>query len=245
MDMAAACPPLPRRTGGRMRPKALIVEDDRAIAELIALYLEKEGIDAEARDSAESALAAARASSFDLVVLDINLPEKDGFDFLRDFRSASPAPVIIVSARESDEDKVLGLGLGADDFVTKPFSPRVLAARARAQLRRVGLSSRQGSRAAFGPFTLDAEARTLEKDGTRVALSRKEFEVLAFLASRPGAAFRPEEIYKAVWGNEYGDLSTVAVHVQRVRRKIEDDPSSPRYLTTDPGLGYRLIGGGA
>lgn len=223
-----------------MEATALIVEDDKAIADLIVLYLSNDGIMTRVCESAEAARTALGTAPADLIILDINLPGMDGFEFLHELRANSTVPVIIVSARESDEDKVLGLGLGADDFVTKPFSPRVLAARARAQLRRVGFGSAVKPRLIFGPFNLDFESRTLERNGERVSLSRKEFELLAYLARKPGVPSRPEEIYEAVWGNNFGDLSTVGVHIQRLRRKIEDDPSFPRYLTSEHGFGYRL-----
>ena len=147
--------------------------------------------------------------------------------------------MIIVSARESDEDKILGLDLGADDFVSKPFSPKVLAARVHAQLRRAAY----GDRVAFGPYVLDVAGRLLERGGERVPLSRREFELFAFLVSNEGKTYGPEELYKSVWGLEHGDLSTVAVHVQRIRRKIEEEGLPPRWLVTVPGAGYRFLGG--
>jgi DNA-binding response OmpR family regulator len=235
--------------GGRPA-RVLIVEDDREIAELIAAYLEREAIAAEIVGSAEAAVLECAERAPDLVVLDLGLPGADGLDFLRVFRERSTAPVVIVSARESDEDKVAGLGLGADDFVSKPFSPKVLAARVKAQLRRSAYSSSSpgaprlaSTRLGFGPYVLDYEGKLLERDGARVPLSRREFELLAFLASNEGKTFGPEELYKAVWGLEHGDLSTVAVHVQRVRRKIEAEGSQPRWIVTVPGAGYRFLGG--
>lgn len=226
----------------------LIVEDDREIAELIRTYLEREGFAALAVGSAEEAILECALRMPDLMVLDIGLPGADGLELLRHFRGRSTAPVIIVSARESDEDKVVGLGLGADDFVSKPFSPKVLAARVKAQLRRLAFDSRDpldAARTAFGPYVLDFEGKLLERGGARVPLSRREFELLAFLAANEGKTFAPEALYKAVWGLEHGDLSTVAVHVQRVRRKIEEDGSRPRYLVTVPGAGYRFLRGEA
>lgn len=229
-----------------MNARVLIVEDDRAIADIIFLYLTKDGIAAERRESAEDALDFFHREGADLVVLDLNLPGMDGFEFLGELRKTSTVPVIIVSAREADEDKVLGLGLGADDFVTKPFSPRVLAARVRAQLRRslyagaagVGPDGAAAQSIAFGPFVLLIDERRLERDGRRVPLSRKEFELLSFLASHRRAAFTPEELYREVWGSDYGDLSTVAGHVRRLRLKLEEDPSSPLWIRTVHGFGY-------
>jgi DNA-binding response OmpR family regulator len=227
----------------------LIVEDDREIAELIRTYLERDGFAALTVGSAEEAILEYAVRLPDLMVLDLGLPGADGLELLRHFRGRSTAPVIIVSARESDEDKVVGLGLGADDFVSKPFSPKVLAARVKAQLRRTGylrdaLGSRgapDAARMAFGPYVLDFEGKLLERGGARVPLSRREFELLAFLAANEGKTFAPDALHKAVWGLEHGDLSTVAVHVQRVRRKIEEDGSHPRWLVTVPGAGYRFL----
>ncbi len=220
---------------------ALVVEDEIEIAELIATYLRREGAEVETAGSAEEAAEKARRRPPCIVILDLGLPGADGMEFLRDFRALSDAPVIVVSARESDEDKIASLGLGADDFVQKPFSPRVLAARAKAHLRRVAASAEDGAgpRArSFGPFSIDYEGKTLRRSGKPVPLSRKEFELLAFLASRPGRPFRSEELFERVWGREYGDVSTVAVHVQRLRKKIEDDPSDPARIRTVPGFGY-------
>jgi two-component system response regulator RegX3 len=224
--------------------RVLVVEDDREIAELIEAYLARDGALVELAASSEEAEARCAVTAHDLVLLDLGLPGADGLEFLKRFRAKSLAPVIIVSARESDEDKVAGLGLGADDFVSKPFSPKVLAARVRAQLRRASYSAPAPERLAFGPFLIDLEGGFLERAGERVPLSRREFELLAFLAGNEGRSFGPEELYRAVWGPGHGDLSTVAVHVQRVRRKIEEDPHNPRYLRTVPGSGYRFVGGG-
>jgi two-component system response regulator RegX3 len=222
----------------------LVVEDDRAIAELVATYLERDGERVRIAGSAAEALALRSVEPPDLVILDLGLPDADGLEFLRTLRTESLVPVIIVSARESDEDKVQGFGLGADDFVSKPFSPRVLAARVRAQLRRAAYAGPGGptlERIAFGPFVLDFAGRLLSRSGERVALSRKEFELLSYLVKNAGRSFSPEELYKEVWRLDHGDLSTVAVHIQRIRRKIEDVPSSPIWVQTVPGAGYRFV----
>jgi DNA-binding response OmpR family regulator len=233
--------------------RILVVEDDHDIAELICVYLEREGLRTTIVGSAEEAVIDLAERSPDLLVLDLGLPGADGLELLRRVRDKSTFPVIIVSARESDEDKVAGLGLGADDFVSKPFSPKVLAARVKAQLRRCtdyrdgpedGGADGRGPRAErllFGPFTLDFEGKVLERGGRMVGLSRREFELLAFLASNEGRTFGPEELYGSVWGLEHGDLSTVAVHVRRIRQKIEGE-GPPRWLVTVPGAGYRFVG---
>lgn len=234
----------------------LVVEDDPAIAELVATYLGRDGHDVSIAATAEAALARMDEIP-DLVLLDLGLPGMDGLQFLRAFRTASMAPVIIVSARESDEDKLEGLGLGADDFISKPFSPRVLAARVGALLRRIDLESGadpdrstggvaaagRSNVLAFGPFLLDGDACTLSRDGGTLPLSRREFQLLYFLVSQPGRSFGAAELHREVWRLEHGDLSTVAVHVQRLRRKIEDDPAEPRWIRTVPGSGYRFVPG--
>jgi two-component system response regulator RegX3 len=231
----------------------LIVEDDREIAELVAAYLGRDGLATVIVGSAEEAILECASRLPELLLLDLGLPGADGLELLRYFREKSRAPVIIVSARESDEDKVIGLGLGADDFVSKPFSPKVLAARVKAQLRRAAYPraaygapdgpASGGAQIAFGPYVLDFDGKLLERGGERVPLSRREFELLAFLASNEGKTYGPEALYKAVWGLEHGDLSTVAVHVQRVRRKIEEEGALPRWLVTVPGAGYRFLSG--
>jgi len=236
-------------SGGPPR-SILVLEDDLAIAELIAAYLGREGFVVRLASSAEEALAGMGELP-DLVLLDLGLPGMDGLEFLRAFRTSSVAPVIIVSARESDEDKLEGLGLGADDFVTKPFSPRLLAARVSALLRRVDYEARAraeaeaagpgGGRVVFGPFDLDLAGRLLRREGRTVALSHREFELLAFLASHPGRSYGAAELHAEVWRLEHGDLSTVAVHIQRIRRKIEEEPSAPSWIRTVPGAGYRFV----
>jgi DNA-binding response OmpR family regulator len=224
-----------------MKAKVLVVEDVREMAELIRLYLGREGIETELCETAEQALETLARFPFDLIVLDLNLPGMDGFEFLHEVRSRRELPVLIVSARDADEDIVAGLGIGADDYVTKPFSPKVLAARVRAHLRRSsGAFPAAQNQLRFGPFTLNLDAYLLRKEGTRIHLSAREFEVLAFLAAAAGKALAPEAIYRGVWKNEYGDLTVVAVYVQRLRRKIEDDPQNPLYIETVHGVGYRL-----
>jgi two-component system response regulator RegX3 len=224
-----------------MKARVLIIEDVQEMGELIRLYLEKEGMDTVLCATAEEGLALLAVRSFNLVVLDINLPGMDGFEFLQRLRPTSGVPVMIVSARDADEDLVLGLGIGADEFITKPFSPKVLVARVRALLRRAaGLQPAADGCLRFGEFTLDLEGYLLKRGGQKVPLSAKEFEVLACFARNPGKALSPQAIYAEVWKNAYGDLSAVAVYVQRLRRKIEADPATPRFIETVPRLGYRF-----
>jgi two-component system response regulator RegX3 len=220
-----------------MKDRIVIIEDVAEMAELVRLYCEREGWETVVFETAEEALEGM-GDRVSLVILDLNLPGMDGFAFLDRFRKSSKAPVLIVSARSADEDIITGLGYGADEFVTKPFSPRVLVARVRAMLRRGAETA--ADQLAFGPFTFDAEACLLKRDGERVPLSNKEFGVLAYLISQDGRPSTPETIYREVWKNPYGDLTAVAVYVQRLRRKIEADPSRPVYIETIPGMGYRF-----
>ncbi len=226
-----------------MKAKVLVVEDVRELSDLVVLYLEREGIETKAVESAEAALELLRDWIADLVVLDINLPGMDGFEFLHEFRKTWSCPVLIVSARDADEDIITGLGYGADEFVTKPFSPRVLVARVRALLRRTQSSVPRDnlSLIKFGPYELDTEACLVKRGGERLHLSAKEYGVLAYLAANPGKPQSPEDIYAAVWKNSFGDLTAVAVYVQRLRKKMEDDPANPKFIETVYGMGYRFV----
>ncbi len=224
-----------------MRARVLIIEDELEIGELIAVYLQKEGIETLHVETAEEGIEALELELFNLVVLDINLPGIDGFEFLQKIRKDRDIPVIIVSARNEDEDIILGLGIGADEFVIKPFSPRVLAARVRAHLRRnFPPGGMRGKTIRFGEYILDLEGNLLEKNGKRVPLPPKEFEVLRLLICNPGTAMTPEQIYDSVWGQQYGDIATVAIHIQRVRKRIEENPSEPWFIETIKGFGYRF-----
>jgi two-component system response regulator RegX3 len=225
-----------------MRAKVLVIEDVKEMADLIALFLEKDGMSVETCDTAEDALAMLSGSAFDLIVLDINLPGMDGLEFLTEARKSTNCPVLIVSARGADEDLVTGLGLGADEYMTKPFSPKVLVARVRALLRRArgAPADLAADTISFGPFVLDRSVFELRKNGQIVQISVKEFNLLYFLASHDGIPQTPQAIYDAVWKREYGDLTAVAVYIQRLRRKIEEDPVNPVYIETVHGRGYRF-----
>jgi two-component system response regulator RegX3 len=223
-----------------MQARILIIEDVKEMADLIRLYLQKEGMDATICETAEEGLARFDETRYDLVVLDINLPGIDGFEFLQRLRKTSAIPVMIVSARDADEDMILGLGIGADEFVTKPFSPKVLVARVRAMLRRTTDMKAGPNSIKFGDYVLDIDGYLLKRAGEKVALSSREFEVLAYLVTHPGKAMTPDTIYGDVWKNQYGDVTAVAVYVQRLRKKIEQDPTSPRFIETVHGMGYRF-----
>ncbi|MBN2051149.1 MAG: response regulator transcription factor [Spirochaetales bacterium] len=224
--------------------RILVIEDIAEMSELISIYLTKAGMETVVRESAEGGLIELQKGSepggkgFDLVLLDINLPGMDGFQFLETMRHDFNIPVLILSARGTDDDMVRGLSLGADEYVTKPFSPRVLTARLQAMLRRNSGAEGEEGTAAFGSFTLNCDHYLLKKGNERVPMPNKELEILILLVKAKGAPITPEEIYRKVWGDSYGDITTVAVHVQRIRKKIETDFSNPEYLKTSHGRGY-------
>ena len=220
--------------------RILVVEDDADIAELIGLYLERAGLESTVAASAEAAERALRREVFHLLILDINLPGRDGFQFLGQFRAHHSTPVIIVSARDSDEDKVRGLGVGADDFVTKPFSPRVLLARVRTNLRYLHRGPAPSSRAVrLGNYVVHLDEYSVTLDGAEIILAPKEFDLLSHLIRNAGRTFTPEELYASVWSNRYGDRSTVTVHVQRLRKKLHR-PGVAALIETVPRVGYRV-----
>lgn len=227
-----------------MKASILIIEDEIEIADLIRLYLEKEGFAVMHTETAEQGINLLEREKVDLVVLDINLPGMDGFEFLQETRKKYGVPVVIVSARQDDADMILGLGIGADDYVTKPFSPKVLTARVRANLRRfLDTEERKNSEKSiirFAGFSLDPEAYLFRKGDERIALSPREFEVLLYLVKNAGIPKTPQEIYREVWGNSFGDVTTVAVHIQRLRKKIENNPSEPEIIETVHSLGYNV-----
>jgi len=219
--------------------KVLVVEDDRAISDLLRLYLEKEGVEVTVTDTAEAALPAIEEAEFDLLLLDVNLPGRDGFELLADLRRRHDLPVLVLTARDAEEDSIFAFGVGADDYVTKPFSPKVLAARVRAHLRRRRASAEPASAdLRFGSLAIDPNAYLATLGGRRLNLARREFELLAMLAASPRQVFTAEQIYDRVWGNRFGDLSTVTVHVQRVRKKL--GPAGDRWVQTVRGVGYRF-----
>ena len=222
-----------------MQGKVLVVEDDRAISDLLRLYLEKEGVEVTVTDSAEAALPAIEDADFDLMLLDVNLPGKDGFELLADVRRLHDLPVLVLTARDAEEDSIFAFGVGADDYVTKPFSPKVLTARVRAHLRRRRASAEPAAAGLhYGPLAIDPDGYLATLDGRRLNLTRREFELLALLAASPRQVFTAEQIYDRVWGNRFGDLSTVTVHMQRIRKKL--GPEGPRWVQTVRGVGYRF-----
>lgn len=229
-----------------MGNRILLIEDTTELAALITLYLNKEGMKIRPVESGEEALATLENFQPDLVLLDLNLPGMGGFEFLQIFRKTSQVPVLIISARDSEEDIIQGLGDGADEYITKPFSPKVLVARVQAMLRRASSSSAenipQEQSVQFGPYTLYFDRYLLTCNGERIPLSSKEFAILAHLVKNPGIPLTAQAIYRDVWGRAYGDISAVAVYVQRLRKKIEEDPSKPKYIENIHGLGYQFNG---
>lgn len=226
----------------------LLVDDDPTVLEVCRSYLEQAGFRVHEAADAFAALDRVARDRPDLVVLDRMLPGLDGIEVCRRIRSASPVPVIMLTALGSEDDRIAGLEAGVDDYLAKPFSPRELTLRVRSVLRRAlaveaATAPPAGSPAAVierGPLRIDVAARTVDLDGRRVGLTQREFELLAFLARRPGTVFSREDLLSGVWGWTHGDLSTVTVHVRRLREKIEADAANPRLLVTVWGYGYRF-----
>ena len=223
-------------------PYVFIIEDEESISKLVCMYLEKSNIKAEPFYNAEDALAKLNENvKPDLLILDLNLPGMSGFDFLKKFREMFKAtiPVMIVSARDADEDIISGLEYGADEFVTKPFSPGVLVARVQAHLRRKDiLTGSSEDSITFGEYTLLLNSCVLKKGSEKIPLSTKEYKVLEYLVQNAGTVISPEKIFNDVWKVQYGDITAVAVYVQRLRKKLETDPSNAKYIKTEFGKGY-------
>ena len=225
-----------------MEPVVFVIEDEESISKLVCMYLEKSEIKAEPFYNAEDAFEKLNSGvTPDLLILDLNLPGMSGFDFLKKFREMFKAtiPVMIVSARDADEDIISGLEYGADEFVTKPFSPGVLVARVQAHLRRKNLVTGSGEDSInFGEYTLLLNSCVLKKGNDKIPLSTKEYNVLEYLVKNAGTIISPEKIFNDVWKVQYGDITAVAVYVQRLRKKLEIDPSNAKYIKTEFGKGY-------
>ena len=224
---------------GPTRLRALVVDDERALVDVISTYLRREGFDVLAAYDGEQAVELARSHGPDVIVLDLMLPSIDGIEVCRRIRTFSDAYVVMLTAKAEESDKIVGLSTGADDYVTKPFSPGELMARVRAMLRR----PRAGTEAVrqFGALELDAPAREVRLEGRTVELTRREFDILDALSAEPGVAFSRERLLERVWGPDwFGDEHVVDVHVAKVRRKLGDDPDAPRYIRTVRGIGYRM-----
>ncbi|SCF92616.1 DNA-binding response regulator, OmpR family, contains REC and winged-helix (wHTH) domain [Streptomyces sp. Cmuel-A718b] len=235
---AHAPAPVPQRPRGRV----LVVDDDPTVAEVVVGYLHRAGYAVEQADDGPAALGRFAECRPDLVVLDLMLPAMDGFEVCRRMREHGPVPVIMLTARGDEEDRILGLETGADDYVTKPFSPRELVLRVDSVLRRARavVPVDDAGPLSGGGLDLDPVARRAHRDGRPLALTLREFDLLAFLLRHPGKVFGREELMREVWGWDFGDLSTVTVHIRRLRGKVEQDPARPRLIRTVWGVGYRL-----
>lgn len=223
--------------------RILVVEDEGTVAEVVGRYLERDGF--KVRRVADGARVMQAVSEFrpDLVILDVMLPNRNGLDICRDLRANGSTPVILLTARGEESDKILGLGLGADDYVSKPFSPGELVARVKAVLRRAAGTAPAvpGGIVQAGDFEIDTATRRVTRASTPIELTAREFDMLAYMAAHPGRVYTREQLLRDVWGYDFlGDDSTVTVHVRRLREKIEPDPSRPRYLTTVWSVGYRF-----
>ena len=228
------------------KKKILIVEDEKNIAQVLAFNLMQAGFDYEIASDGEEGLRKALKGNFDLILLDIMLPKMDGFTVCRGIRMRMDTPIIMVTAKEEDVDKILGLDLGADDYVTKPFSINVLLARIKANLRRsaneVVIGEKPDTVLKIRDLVIDNEKYQVTKSGTLIALSKIEYDLLSFLAANQGKPFKREELLESVWGYKefFGDRRTVDVTVSRLRNKIETDPTHPEYIFSKHGYGYYL-----
>jgi DNA-binding response OmpR family regulator len=219
----------------------LVVDDDPIVRDVVVRYLQRDGHRTLVAEDGDQADELLRQEQLDLVVLDVMLPGQDGLALSRSIRSRSSLPVILLTARGEEADRIVGLELGADDYVTKPFSPRELAARVRALLRRATALPNPTDNLAFGDVVLDGHARQVRKAGDEILLTAREFDLLWFLAANPRRVFSRDQLMASVWGYEPAlDSGTVTVHMRRLRRKVEDDPARPRFLQTVWGVGYRL-----
>lgn len=228
-----------------MMKSILIIEDERSIAELQRDYLESNGYRADIEVKGDIGLKRALEEKFDLIILDVMLPNMDGFEICRRIRQTANVPILMVSAKKEDIDKIRGLGLGADDYMTKPFSPSELVARVKAHLARyerlTGDNQTSRDSMTIRGLTIDKLTHQVTIRDQNMLLTGKEFDLLLLLAQHPNRVFTKEELFERVWGLEsIGDIGTVTVHIRRLREKIELDPSNPQYIDTVWGVGYRL-----
>lgn len=224
----------------RRTTRVLVVEDDATVAEVVTTYLRNEGFDVRWESDGQVGLDTALADPPDLVVLDLMLPSLDGLEVCRRLRATAPVPVVMLTAKGEESDRILGLELGADDYLAKPFSPRELVARVKAVLRRTTTPiTAEGPVVEAGGIRVDIQAREASRDGKTLSLTARELELLNFLMRNPRRAFGRDELLEHVWGYTYGDASTVTVHIRRLREKIESNPSEPERIVTVWGVGYR------
>lgn len=224
--------------------KVLIVEDDLDIAELERDYLQLNGYHAEIAQDGEAGLKKALSGRFDIVVVDLMLPGKHGFEIIREIRKKHEIPIVVVSAKNEDIDKIRGLEIGADDYLTKPFSPAEFVARIKSHMKRY--ERLKGDNSVYETILhkgleINTASRQVFVNDREVQLTTKEYEILVFLATHPNIVFTKERMLSAIWGNEYfGDTATIAVHIQKIRKKIEINPTTPVYIETIWGAGYRF-----
>jgi len=223
--------------------KILVVDDELPIADILKFSLEKEGYDVVLAHDGQEAVDKAASEKPDLILLDIMLPKKDGFTVCKEIRTFSMVPIIMLTARDTEIDKVLGLEIGADDYVTKPFSSRELMARVKAHLRRQQpeVKGEQKPKYTVGDLVIDTGTYDVRKNGDNLDLTHREFELLVHMIKHRGTVLTREQLLQEVWGYDYfGDVRTVDVTIRRLREKIEDDPSNPEYIITRRGVGYTL-----
>ncbi|MFM1651611.1 response regulator transcription factor [Brevibacillus sp. B_LB10_24] len=225
--------------------RILIIEDDNVIAEVEKDYLEASGFQTDVAHSGDVGLQMALNGCYDLIILDLMLPQTDGFEICRQVRKASNVPILMVSAKKEDVDKIRGLGLGADDYVIKPFSLGELVARVKAHLARyerlVGSGETKKEEIRIRGIRIDVPARRVFVNETEVTFTSKEYDLLLFLVKHPGRVFTKDELFERIWGlDSLGDIATVTVHISKLREKIELNPSKPQYIETIWGVGYRF-----
>ncbi len=225
--------------------KVLIIEDEVAIADLEKDYLELSGFEVEVENSGDVGLERALAEEFDMYILDLMLPEIDGFEICKRIREVKNTPILMVSAKKDDIDKIRGLGLGADDYITKPFSPSELVARVKAHLARyerlIGSSQQENDIIEIRGIRIDKTARRVWVNNEEKQFTTKEFDLLTFLAEHPNHVFTKEELFREIWDMEsVGDIATVTVHIKKIREKIEINTAKPQYIETIWGVGYRF-----
>jgi DNA-binding response OmpR family regulator len=225
--------------------RILIIEDEESIAELEKDYLELSGFDVEIANQGDSGLKKALEEDFDLLILDLMLPEIDGFEICKQVRNSKNIPILLVSAKKDDIDKIRGLGLGADDYMTKPFSPSEMVARVKAHLSRyerlIGSNTFENEVIEIRGIHIDKTARRVYVNGEEKNFTTKEFDLLCFLAQNPNRVFTKEELFSEIWDMEsIGDIATVTVHIKKIREKIETNTAKPQYIETIWGVGYRF-----
>ena len=227
-----------------MNNKILIIEDDLSISEMVKNYLKKEGFIVITACNGEDGIAVFLKDNFDLVVLDLMMPKLDGIETIKIIREKSSVPILIMSAKDSDVDKAIGLGFGADDYITKPFSMIEISARIKAAIRRAtkySSNKQEIQTIKVGNLTVDLSNFLISKNGQAIQLTSKEFDILKLFIKNPNRVFTKAQIYNLIWEDEYfGDENVINVHMRRLREKIEDNPSNPQYIKTLWGIGYKL-----